>query len=139
MGGHMPEISINWIALLVAVIAKQVIGALWHSPMVFGKVWSAETGVSDSEMRATLPRALPIEIVGSLIAAFVLLHAVRYAQANSVLLGAAVGFLNWLGFVATSRLGSVLFAKGSFRLYLIDAGYWLVGLVVMGAILGGWQ
>ena len=135
----MPEISINWIALVVAVIAKQAIGALWHSPMVFGKVWSEATGVTDAEMRTRLPRALPVEIVGTFICAFVLVHAIRYAQANSIALGAAVGFLNWLGFIATSMLGGELFAKASFRLYLIDAGYWLVGRVVMGAILGGWQ
>ncbi len=135
----MPEVSVNWLALIVAVIAKQVIGALWHSPMGFGKVWSADTGVTDAEMRTFLPRGLPIEIVGTFICGFVLLHAVRYAGADSWAMGAAVGFLNWLGFVATSRLGGVLYAKASFRLYLIDAGYWLVGLVVMGAILGGWK
>ena len=71
--------------------------------------------------------------------AFVLVHAVRYAGANSFALGAVVGFMNWLGFVAVTQLNHVLYAKRPLALVAIDAGYWLVGLVIIGAILGGWK
>ena len=135
----MQEISPNWIALIVAVIVKQALGAAWYSPIAFGPAWSKLTGVSADEMRARLPRILPIEIIAAIVMAFVLVHAVRYAGANSFALGAVVGFMNWLGFVAVTQLNHVLYAKRPLALVAIDAGYWLVGLVIMGAILGGWK
>ena len=135
----MQEIAINWIALIVAVIVKQAIGALWFSPFAFGPAWCALAGVSEAEMRARLPRVLPIEFVATIVMAFVLVHAIRYAGADGFLLGGVVGFLNWLGFVAASRLNDVLYEKRPLNLFAIDVGYWLVGLVAMGAILGGWR
>ena len=135
----MQEISPNWIALVVAVVVKQVIGAGWFSPLAFGPQWCALTGVKESEMRARLPKVLPIEFVASLVMAFVLVHAIRYAGADGWGLGAVVGFLNWLGFVAATSLNNVLYERRSLKLYAIDMGYWLVGLIVMGAILGGWR
>ena len=94
----MQEISPNWIALVVAVVVKQVIGAGWFSPLAFGPQWCALTGVKESEMRARLPKVLPIEFVASLVMAFVLVHAIRYAGADGWGLGAVVGFLDWLGY-----------------------------------------
>jgi hypothetical protein len=49
--------------------------------------------------------------------------------------GALLGFKLWLGFVATTALINRVFQGGSMRLYVIDMGYHLVGLVVAGAIL----
>jgi hypothetical protein len=66
-------------------------------------------------------------------------HAIRYAAANSALLGAAVGFLAWLGFTAMPMLGYVGFGSRKLKLSLIDNGYHLIGTVIMGAILGGWR
>jgi hypothetical protein len=132
----MQEISINWGGLIVAVVVKQAIGGVWFSSVGFGRRWSALTGVSAAEMRARLPKVLPMEIVAAFIMAFVLVHAIRYAGGYGALSGSIVGFMNWLGFVAVTALNAVLYANRSLALYLIDMGYWLVSLVVMGAILG---
>ena len=53
-------------------------------------------------------------------------------------LGAVVGFMNWLGFLAFLQLGVVTYEKKPFSLFLINTGYQLVTLVVMGAILSRW-
>ncbi len=41
----------------------------------------------------------------------------------------------WLGFVAPTMLGMVLWDQRPFKLYLINASYWLVSFVVMALIL----
>ena len=52
--------------------------------------------------------------------------------------GAAVGFFNWLGFIATTTLGVMVYERRPFGLYLITNGWQLLALVVMGAILAVW-
>jgi hypothetical protein len=89
-------------------------------------------------MKAGMVRALAVECIGSLIMAFVLVHAVRYAGATTPLQGMAVGFLNWLGFVAVVTIGSVTYQRRPFGLFLLINGYLLISLVVMGAILAVW-
>ena len=42
----------------------------------------------------------------------------------------------WVGFVITTMLVNNSFAMRSRRLLLIDGGYWLVALTLMGAIIG---
>ena len=42
----------------------------------------------------------------------------------------------WVGFVITTMLVNNSFAMRSRMLLLIDGGYWLVALVLMGAIIG---
>ena len=134
----MHEITINWLALAVAVVARMVLGAIWYSPPVLLKSWLAVSGVSEPEMKAGMPRALGFDLVGSIVMAFVLVHAIKYAGAAGVASGAAVGFLNWLGFVAVATLSATLHEHRSLKLWLISSGFQLVALLVMGAILAVW-
>jgi hypothetical protein len=136
--GIMQEFPINWFAILVAVIVKQAIGAFWFSPALFGQSWCKLTGVSEAEMKAGLVKALIPDVIGSALMAFVLVHAVHYAGAHNWAQGAAVGFFNWLGFVAVATLGTVTFEKRPLQLYLINNGYLLLALLVMGAVLAVW-
>jgi hypothetical protein len=132
----MQPVAINWAAFAVAVVIKFVLGALWYSPPLFVRQWQAETGITSQDMGKRMPVALPVEIVGAAITAFVLVHAIRYAGADSYIRGATVGFLSWLGFTAVPSAGYVAFGSRSLKLTLIDNGYHLVGLLLMGAILG---
>jgi hypothetical protein len=45
----------------------------------------------------------------------------------------------WLGFTALTFAANHAFEDHSLRLYAINAGVWLAGLLVMGTILGAWQ
>jgi hypothetical protein len=134
----MQEISINWLALIVAVLAKMALGAAWFSPPLFLKPWLAAAGVSEAEMKQRMPKALAVDFVGAVIMAFVFVHAVKYAGAQGVAQGAAIGFLNWLGFIAVATLSATIHEHRPFKLWLIGNGYQLVSLIVMGAILAAW-
>src|SRR5689334_11153892 len=137
-GRTMQSFLINWWAILVAVVIKQALGALWYSPVLLGPAWCALAGVSENEMKEGLVKALIPDVIGAFVMAFVLVHAVHYAGAQSLGQGAAVGFFNWLGFVAVATLGTVTFEKRPLRLYLINNAYLLIALLITGAIFAVW-
>ena len=70
--------------------------------------------------------------------AFVLVHAVHYAGATSAAQSAAVGFFNWLGFIAVTMFMTTLYEKRPFKLLLINNGFQLLSLLVMGALVAVW-
>jgi hypothetical protein len=130
--------GVNWVAVIAATVAYSVIGFVWFSRQVFGLRWAASTG---RELPA--PGQVPVtSLVGSvvvgLVTAYVLAVIAHAVGAATLADGAILGFLAWLGFVATSSMGGVLFEGRSTTWFATAAGYWLVALVVMGAIIGYW-
>ena len=134
----MREIPIHIVPLLAATLARMVIGAVWYSPILFLPAWHKVSGVSEAEMKARIGRAVAIDFIGSLVMAFVLLHAVKYAGATTALQGVAVGFFNWLGFVAVVTIGTVTYLGKPLKLFWLQNGYLLLSLLAMGAILAVW-
>ncbi len=45
-----PPVDINYWAVLVAAVVSMVIGALWYSPVLFGKLWMKYSGLSDKKL-----------------------------------------------------------------------------------------
>ncbi len=134
--------GVNYLAVLVAAIANMVIGALWYSTSLFGKRWMELVGIrpEDAEKRAAgARRAYSWMFVASLLMAYALARILWYAKIQSLCGGAAIGLLAWLGFVATTMGANYLFEGRPCRLYTINAGYPLVSLIVMGAILAAWR
>ncbi|SRR5712692_3426787 len=134
----MREIPVHFFPILGAVVAKMAIGALWYSPALFLKPWLRLSGVTEEQMKEGMGKALVVECFGSFLMAFVLVHAIRYAGATTVPQGMAVGFFNWLGFVAVVTIGNVTYLRKPFKLFLLMNGYLLISLLVMGAILAVW-
>jgi len=133
--------NINWLAVLAAAILRLVVGSIWFSPIAFVKPWQKLTGVTPESMQRGLVRAIVIDLVMSLIMAFVLYHAVMYAtsMAPNLWSGAAVGFLNWIGFVLATHLPLWAYENRSFKLISIGTGSNLVSIVLMGALFGLWH
>ena len=134
----MREIPIHFVAILGAAVVKMAIGALWYSRALFLNSWLKLSGVTEEQMKEGMAKALVVEFIGSLLMAFVLVHAIRYAGAESAAQGMAVGFFNWLGFVAVVTIGIVTYQRKPFSLFLLQNGYLLISLLAMGAILAVW-
>ena len=136
----MERPKLNYLAILVSAVIWWIIGALWYSPVLFGNAWMQITGMT-AEMAAGMSPLLiyAMPLIAYLIACYVLAHAVVYAKATSAGTGALVGFWNWLGFVGAIMFVTVGFQNKPFTLWLIDAGYDLVGLLIAGIILAIWK
>jgi hypothetical protein len=139
------EISINYLAILIAAIASMVIGFLWYGP-IFGKKWIAMMGWSEEQIteakKKGMAKSYVLNFIGSLVMSYVLAHALIFASAymkvDGVSAGVTVGLWNWLGFIAPVTLGAVLWERRPWKLWVLNNGYYAVALVIMGIILAIW-
>lgn len=72
-------------------------------------------------------------VVASLLMAYVL---ALFLGGTGLVDGAILGAVLWLGLVATVVVGGVVFEGHSWMRWGINAGYLLVAMIVMGAIVG---
>jgi Protein of unknown function (DUF1761) len=132
----MPEI--NWLAVLAAAFSSFVIGGLWYSPMLFGKLWQREAGLSDEQLKAGNPaRIFGGAFVLSLVAAAV--FAMFLGPAPSLGLALGAGFSAGLCWVAASFGINYLFEHKSLALFLVNGGYHTLQFTVIGLVLGLWH
>lgn len=127
---------------LVAAVVAFLIGGLWYSPLLFAKQWIAAHGFGPEEverMRKGAPRAYGISFLCFLVMAHVLGFLVHLTGASNWMYGLHLGFLCWLGFAFTIGLTANVYSNKKIAVFVIDAGYQLVYLMAMGAILGAWQ
>ena len=132
----------NYVAILVAAIAYYVIEAVWFK--VLGDAWLTALGTNLSEMLAKISDrpTWPLYVgafICNLIIALVMAWVFSQARVRTAIAGIQWGVMLWLGFVATVVFTNYSFELRHPRLMLIDAGYPLLGLIVAGAIIGGWQ
>jgi hypothetical protein len=140
------QISINYWAVLVAAIANIVVGSLWYGP-IFGKQWKKLMGFSDSDMRSmkmTPTQAYVGGLVTALIMAYVLAHdaaawAGFYGGAGTFAFAFQLAFWIWLGYVATTQVGSVLWEGKPWKLFWLNTFQSLVSFIVMASILVFWK
>lgn len=135
--------KVNWTAVMVAAIVHFFLGAVWFT--VFKTLWLANVGLTQEQLMAkagTGPVFYPyiVSFLCNVVIARVLAQVIiATSTAPSLLHGVRVAFYAWGGFVATTFLTSYVFEMKSPMGWAINAGYPLVGMLLMGAILGAWQ
>jgi hypothetical protein len=135
--------KINYAAVAASALIYWVLGGLWYSPLLFGGKfielmrWSPDQ-IARIEAEGAAAQ-LALAFAGSLAAAYVLAHAVRYTNAERAASGAKTGLWLWLGFIVTSNLNTVFFEFRPAALYLINIGYHLAAFLAMGALLAVWR
>lgn len=138
--------SINWIAVIVCVLASMVIGGIWFAPKTFFPLWWKAVGKAGEPGQAqaaegTMSSSLSMGAVwggvifASLVQAVFMNVMVHTLGSASLVSGALTGFLVWLGFVASSSLTNKLFAD-RLQAWVLEQGNHLLTFVVMGAIAG---
>jgi drug/metabolite transporter (DMT)-like permease len=130
--------DLNYWAILAAALSTFLIGGVWYSPAVFGKAWMRENGFTEESMKnANMVKIFGLAFVLGLIAAINL--AMFMGPEDKPEMGALWGFLAGFGWVATFVGTHYLFERKSFKLFLINAGYSVVALTVMGVIIAVWK
>jgi hypothetical protein len=125
-------------AVLVAALSTFLIGGLWYSPAVFGKAWMRENGFTEESMKgANMVKIFGLAFFLALVASFNL--TMFMGPENRPEMGAFWGFLEGFGWFATFIGTHYLFERRSFKLFLINAGYSIVSLTIMGVILAAWK
>jgi len=133
--------GVNYLAIVVAAVVAWLAGAGWYTSL--GKVWTAAIGMTPEQMQQAKSRPgahLPFlyTFIAQLVMAWVLAGVLGHIGALTLRGGVISGAFCWLGFVITTLVVSYTFAMRNWRLLLIDGGYWLLVLVLMGGIIGAW-
>ncbi|MCB0530854.1 MAG: DUF1761 domain-containing protein [Saprospiraceae bacterium] len=137
------ETKINWLAIVIIVVATMLLGFLWYG-LLFQEQWMAGNGFTmEGEKMFKNGVEVPMSATPMI---FNTIAMVVYALAMNWFLGrmgvntwmdgaktgAVVGLIMFVG-VATGHL----FANNPFSLTLVDGLYSLVLFTLIGAILGG--
>ena len=131
------------LAALVAGASSFLLGGVWYSPAVFGRLWGCEAGIAVGEQSPGEERQPPRQGVRRRDPARAALRArVRAGgsartrrSATPLKSGGVVG----LAFVATCFGVNYAFASRSALMWAIDAGYHVVQFLIFGLVLGLWH
>jgi len=136
--------GMNYLAVVIAAIVSWLAGAAWYG--VLAKPWVAAQGKTMEEFRARREamRGSPaayapflIAFVAELIIAWMLAGVLGHLGQVTVRNGVVSAAFLWFGFVLTTMAVNYAFGARGVKLAAIDAGHWLLVLLVQGAILGG--
>lgn len=145
----MEEFDINWIALIVASLIPLVTGFIWYNPKVFGTAWMKETGMTEEKAKGMNPgKTYGLAVVFAFLIAFMMWPQVLIGGApgeahgvepfmtfkHGAFHGALVGLLFVLPVFATNAL----FEMKSAKYVMINSGYWIVTMALMGGLINTW-
>lgn len=134
-------VSVNYLTVLAAGVMHMFIGYLWYGP-IFGKPWMAMMGFTKEGLEAakkTMGQRYFASFVGALVTAFGLNYIVQVSGDTTFGAGMECGLLAWLAFVAPALLGQILWENKPIKLYVLNVGYYLVTLTVVGGMLAVWR
>lgn len=121
----MQEITagVSWTGVLSGAVVAFIVGWLWYSPVLFGKRWAADLGVELGKASEMPMAAMAMQMIGLLLMSwFVGVTAVGSALLTVILATLAFTILG---------LSAGMFGKQSSYVRNVNAGYWIVSLVVM--------
>ena len=136
----MHHLHLNPWPVLVSAVILWVLGAVWYSPALFAKPRMAALGITpDPANKKGLIPGMIASLVGDFILAFALDHIIHWAHATTLHWGAFIGFLVWLGFFAAPNYPQGIYERRPLKLFAINNGYWLFGLIAVGVLMAVWR
>ena len=157
----------NFIAIIVAALVPLIVGFIWYNPKVFGNAWMQASGMTEEQIKGgNMAKIFGLSLLFAFLLAFMLPTLVNHQMAAVSLTGGEVenalpsfqAFMDDYGdafrtfkhgvlhgvlagiFIALPILGTnALFERKSAKYILINSGYWIVTLGIMGGIICGWK
>jgi hypothetical protein len=135
--------EVNYLAVLVATIAAFLVGSIWHGPL-FGKLWMRLSGIKmpkkmTPEVQKQMWKSMILGFISTLICAWVLAMVLLSVGAVHALQAMCAAFFLWLGFTGMMCFAGYIWEQKSFRLFVFNAAYRLVEILVMALVLGAWR
>src|SRR5690348_4463813 len=123
---------LSWILpIFISGFVSIFIGWVWYSPPLFGTVWmrlSKMTPEMVERGKKRMPLVVFIAFLAGMLIAYVMKIAAIAFNAHDLRSALLLAWWLWLGFVAPTMLGTVLWEQKSIEHYIINAAYWLVTL-----------
>ena len=125
---------LNWLAIVLATVVFFAVGAVWYSAL-FAKAWQREVGLSTEQL--TGGRNMMLIMGACLLLEFVVVLMLghlfaRIQPGDHAKMMMATGF--GLAIMAPAIGINYLYQGRSLKLFLIDAGYFVVGMTAVGLV-----
>jgi len=135
--------GINHLAVLIAAVVAWLASAAWY--MSLSKIYTAALGKTAEQMAADRKKPgafLPFiyAFVADIVIAWMLAGVLGHLGPGQVTLlnGVISAAFLWFGFILTTMAVNYSFSGRDRRLLLIDTSNWLIVLLVIGVVIGGW-
>jgi len=130
----------NFLAIILAALVPTMLGFIWYHKAVFGTVWSQASGLTEEDRKkANMAVIFGVSLLMSVLISYFLLFNVdgpgQEGTFDTFKHGVFHGTL--LGIMITLPVITIngLFEMKSWKLILINAGFWIVSLALMGGII----
>ena len=126
-------------AVLGTAFFMMALATVWYSPMLFGRAWMRETGISQEDVDAMQP-----QMWKHILLTFISYAAMLTMLAYVVVYAPILGFVVWKTaiaiafFVAMAAVAPTLFEGRSATYYFIRVGFYAVFIVVGTLMLQYW-
>ncbi|MCB9362103.1 DUF1761 domain-containing protein [Candidatus Woesearchaeota archaeon] len=116
--------------LIGTTILVFIIGAMWYTPLLFGKTWMKLVGIKHRDMEKANMKNMMGQMVTAFIMNFIMVLVVwvlaKLLELNTFLDGMTLGLFLWVGLIMTTMINPVLWEKKPLKLFFINAGMYLV-------------
>ncbi len=127
--------NVHWFAVIVMTVFSFALGAFWHAPFMFGKIWTKENFPGDKEQKVNVPLIFGGTAIFHLIA---LISLSAIVSGRGLMNGLLTGLLISIVWIIPTFGGTYLFANRSLKLLAIDTGMYVVLFSLSGLVLGVW-
>jgi hypothetical protein len=128
----------NWLALVLAAASSLVVGFVYYNPKVLGTAWMKESGITEEKAKdGNMPLIFGLSLIFAFVISMHLNYVVGHGDAeygtfgHGAFHGALIALFVGIPILCTNAL----YEQRSWKYMLINAGYWLITLAVMGGIL----
>ena len=128
---------INHLAVLAAAVAFFAWGAVWFT--IFGLRWAHLVGIDPSTVKPSAGPYILSFFMGWVLAYTAAIALTRHPEDQTVRQGVSFAIFMGIGLYASMLLNQYTFEQRPIGLWLIDAGYVVIGFAIVGAIVGGWK
>lgn len=130
--------GINWLAVVVATVFAFAVGGLWYSKAMFGSAWMEDVGLTEENVSSA---NMPMTFGGTFVLQFLAMTvlAALLGSGSTWLSGLQTGLLIGVFLIAAAYGITYLFEQRPMRLFMINAGYYVVLFAIAGTLLGFWH
>ncbi|MEZ4156851.1 MAG: DUF1761 domain-containing protein [Candidatus Paceibacterota bacterium] len=131
----------NILAIIAAAIVPMILGSIWYSMKVFGKVWLRGIGKDPSnpahmeQLKKGAPRAMTISLLMSLLSAIVLSSIFDQFGIVTVKDAFCTTLTIWAGFTFAVMLTHAAYEMKDKKYFLVQASYQLLSAIGMALAL----
>lgn len=126
----MTVLAVDLIALLVATLIGMVLGALWYSPLLFGKQWMQCIGKTPETLGSTTEPMIG-SIIASALTALGVALLFNWLGVQSLAQAAGLGLTLGGLIIFPALLSDNLFCGWGNKLLLIQVGYRALSVLLM--------